>query len=152
MLYKTAIQTGLRSSELRSLTEGRFFVGVEILKPYVVCKAGSTKNAKDARQYVTAGLAAEIREHLARKAPKAPVFRMPAATDVVDMLRADLAESRRVWLDKAQHDPDEYQRRLRSDFLIDVNHEGEVLDFHSLRHTTGAWLAKGGGIRKRYKP
>jgi hypothetical protein len=35
-------------------------------------------------------------------------------------------------------------RREESDFLAVSNHEGEVLDFHSLRHTTGAWLAMAG--------
>jgi hypothetical protein len=33
---------------------------------------------------------------------------------------------------------DEYARREQSDFLLDVNHDGEVLDFHCLRHTGGA--------------
>ena len=39
-------------------------------------------------------------------------------------------------------------RREQSDFLADVNHEGERLDFHSLRHTCGAWLAMTGAHPK----
>ena len=35
-------------------------------------------------------------------------------------------------------------RREQSDFLQPTNHEGEKADFHSLRHTTGAWLALAG--------
>jgi hypothetical protein len=31
-----------------------------------------------------------------------------------------------------------------SDFLLLTNHEGECLDFHSLRHTCGAWHALAG--------
>jgi hypothetical protein len=59
------------------------------------------------------------------------------------MLRADLADARRLWL-KAATDSEERMRREQSDFLSDVNHEKERLDFHSLRHTCGAWLAMAG--------
>lgn len=45
MLYCAAIQTGLRSSELRSLTRGRLYL--DSTPPYVTCKGGSTKNRKD---------------------------------------------------------------------------------------------------------
>ena len=45
---------------------------------------------------------------------------------------------------EAKHDPEEYLRRQQSDFLAAKNHEGEILDFHSLRHTCGAWLAMAG--------
>lgn len=59
LLYETAIQTGLRSNELRSLTRGRLYLTVE--KPYITCKAGSTKNKKDARQYILTDLAERLR-------------------------------------------------------------------------------------------
>ena len=42
LLYGVAIQSGLRSAELRSLTPGRFFL--DATPPYLTCKAGSTKN------------------------------------------------------------------------------------------------------------
>ena len=87
------------------------------------------------------------------KAPQAPVFAMPAEWDVADMLRADLADARRQWLDAAKHDPEEYEKRSQSDFLADVNHDdGEHLDFHSLRHTCGAWLAITGACPKAVRP
>jgi integrase len=54
LLYAVAIQTGLRSSELRSLSRGRLFLDGD--QPFVTCKAGSTKNRKDARQYISAGI------------------------------------------------------------------------------------------------
>ena len=57
------------------------------------------------------------------------------------MLRCDLAEARRQWLQAAG---DDRMTREQSDFLVTTNHEGEVLDFHSLRHTCGAWLAQAG--------
>jgi integrase len=64
------------------------------------------------------------------------------------MLRDDLAESRKRWLSEAKGDPQEYAQRQQSDFLADVNHEGGITDFHSLRHTCGAWLAMTGAHPK----
>ncbi len=146
LLYATAVQTGLRSSELRSLTRRRLFLESE--QPYITCAAGSTKNKRDARQYVQPELAAELRDHVARKAPAAPVFAMPPKEDVAGMLRADLAGARREWIKAARHNPQERAKRAESDFLTAENHEGEVLDFHSLRHSTGAWLAMNGAHPK----
>jgi len=138
LLYATAVQTGLRSSELRSselrsLTRRRLFLEGD--RPYITCAAGSTKNKRDARQYVQPELAAELRAHVARKAPAAPVFAMPPKEDVAGMLRADLADARRAWRQAARHDPEERARPEQSDFLADVTHEGEIFDFHCLRHT-----------------
>ena len=142
LLYRTAIQTALRSSSLRSLTRGRLFL--DATPPYIVCKAKSTKNQKDARQYIRPELATALRAHITTKAPKAPVFDLPHATDLAKMLRADLAQARKSWLKDSLNDPDEYSRREQSDFLLATNHDGEVFDFHSLKHTCGAWLAMQG--------
>ena len=142
LLYNTAIQTGLRSNELRSLTRGRLYLDAD--PPYITCKAGSTKSRKDARQYIQPDLAADLWAHVATKSPRAPMFKMPHETNVASMLRADLADARRAWLKEAKHNPGEYMRREQSDFLLDTNHDGEIIDFHALRHTTGAWLAMAG--------
>jgi integrase len=146
LLYATAIQTGLRSSELRSLTRGRLFLDGD--EPFITCKAGSTKNRQDARQYIQPALAELLREHIATKAPHASVFGMPPRTDVAGMFRADMADARYAWLKAAKQDSEEYLRRVESDFLGEKNHEGEFLDFHSLRHTCGAWLATAGAHPK----
>ena len=138
-LYELAIQSGLRSAELRSLTKSDLFLGGD--KPYVRCKSEDTKNGQEARQHITPDLAAELRQMVATKTPTAPVFSMPSEWDVAEMLRADLAEARKQWLDEVKHDPDACAKRQESDFLAIKNHEGEVLDFHAMRHTTGAWLA-----------
>ena len=146
LLYAVAIQTGLRAGELRSLTRGRLFLDAD--NAFITCKAGQTKNAKDARQYIRPDLADDLARHIGNKTPGAGVFNMPRSEDVADMLRADLASARREWLKAARHDPKEYERRIQSDFLTEKNHEGEVLDFHSLRHTCGAWLAMTGAHPK----
>ena len=75
------------------------------------------------------------------------MFGLPVKFEMADMLRADLADARQAWLDAAG-DADEYQRREQSDFLSEVNHDGQALDFHALRHTCGAWAAMAGASPK----
>ena len=142
LLYRTAVETGLRSSELRSLTRGNLYLRED--SPFITCKAGSTKNRQNAKQYVQPELATDLQAHIATKAPKTAVFSMPHRTRLAAMLRADLAEARKAWLAEATHDPDEYAKREQSDFLAATNHDGEVVDFHALRHTTGAWMTIAG--------
>ena len=60
------------------------------------------------------------------------------------MLRSDLAAARLMWLNEVADNSPDRSYREQSDFLIDVNHDGEVLDFHAQPHTTGAWLALAG--------
>jgi len=146
LLYSVAIQTGLRAAELRSLTRGTLYL--DHTPPFILCKAGSTKNRKEARQYIQPSLADALRRHAATKVSRARIFKMPDEYSVADMLRADLADARQAWLEEAADDRKEHARRKKSDFLADVNHEGEVLDFHALRHTCGAWLAMAGAHPK----
>ena len=146
LLYRTAIQSGLRSNELRSLTRGRLYFDAD--PPYITCKAGSTKNRKDARQYIQSELAADLKAHIATKSPKARVFAMPGRTRLAAMLRKDLAQARHKWLQEAIDDPQQYAQREQSDFLVAASHEGEITDFHSLRHTCGSWLAMTGAHPK----
>ena len=68
-------------------------------------------------------------------------FHLAQETNLARMLREDLAEARNQWIKEAKDNPQEYSQRQQSDFLADVNHEGEIFDFHCLRHTCGAWLA-----------
>jgi integrase len=141
LLYETAIQTGLRANELQQLTKNSLHLDAK--RPFILARAGTTKNDKDARQYVTADLAEALRKHVAKKPAKGPVFDMPTNMRHADMLRADLADARQAWLDAAD-DAKELNKRQESDFLLHENEAGETLDFHALRHTCGAWLAKSG--------
>ncbi len=61
-----------------------------------------------------------------------PFSAMPERT--ARMLRDDLEETRRRWLDEATTDT-ERQQRERSDFLKHTDVDGRVLDFHGTRHT-----------------
>jgi integrase len=142
LLYRLAIETGLRAGELRSLT--RACLRLDETPPCVVLKARSTKNRKDARQFILPEMAEALREHAATKAPNSPLFKLPHPSNIVRMLRADLAEARRRWLKAAKGDPEERLRREQSDFLSVRDHSGHLLDFHSLRHSTGTWLSQSG--------
>jgi integrase len=64
------------------------------------------------------------------------------------MFRKDVEHARQAWLQTAKSDSEEFLRRTESDFLAVKNFEGEHLDFHSLRHTCGAWLAMAGAHPK----
>jgi hypothetical protein len=142
MLYETAIQTGLRNSELRSLTRGNLFLDVD--QPFITCKARCTKNRTDARLYIQADLAESLRQHASTKAPGASLFDMPTRYKLASMVREDLAAARRTWMKQVRSNPEERTKREQSDFLNEKNHESEYFDFHSLRHTCGAWLAMAG--------
>jgi len=146
VLYATAIQSGLRAMELRELTRGKLYLDAK--PPYIVAKTGITKNRKEAKQYILPELADDLKKVIARKALGAAALSMPCKFDLADILRADLAEARRQWLDASKGDPDERLEREQSDFLLETNAEKEVLDFHSLRHTCGAWLAMTGAHPK----
>ena len=142
LLYRVAIETGLRANELRELT--RASLASNSTRPYIVAVAGSTKNRKRAQQYIGADLALSLRSHVARKTPTVPLFALPTKFEMADMLREDLAAARKAWVDDARRDPEERLKREQSDFLTSKNHAGQVLDFHALRHTCGAWLVLAG--------
>lgn len=139
LLYATAIYTGLRSFELRSVSRR----GLALDSKTVVCDAEYTKNGQTARQHIKADLADALRAHVATKLPRAPVFAMPDNSDVAPMVLDDLAAARAAWVKDAAT-ADERLKREQSDFLARDNSDREYFDFHALRHTCGAWLAIAG--------
>ena len=138
LLYRMTIQTGLRANEVRTLTRGSFVLDGKT--PYVKVTSGNAKNRQAAHQYIDADLARDLQSHLTTKMPSAPAFSFPYRYGA-KMLQADLAAARARWLDEVKRDPVERTKRETSAFLSTADDSGEVLDFHSLRHTCGAWLA-----------
>jgi integrase len=85
--YALALGTGLRASELASLTPERFDLAADL--PTVTVPAGYTKNGKEAVQPLPGALAASLCAWLATLPPGRPVFPLPEKT--AEMIRADLA-------------------------------------------------------------
>ncbi len=144
LLYETAIQTGYRANELRSLPAGALQQSGG--RWFLVCRARSTKNRDGASQPITNELASELFEYLSIKkvAPHSPIFCLPDRSRMAQLIRTDLKAARTAWLAEVADDPVELERRQASEFLAKQNHARETLDFHSLRHTAGAWLALAG--------
>jgi integrase len=115
-----AVETGLRSNELRSLTRASF--ALDGPEPSVTVAAAYSKRRRDDTLPVRPGTASELRGFLAGKLPTAAAFAMPEASDVAKMLRADLAAAGIAYRSEA----------------------GRVADFHGLRHTFISNLARGG--------
>lgn len=84
LLYRTAIETGLRSNELRSLT--RTSVVLHESRPFIRAKAAATKNHKYAQQFIERSLAAQPKAHVAKKALTANLFDLPDPTDMAAMI------------------------------------------------------------------
>lgn len=141
LLYEFAIQTGLRAGEIRDLTPGKLHLDKA---PYfVLVPAGTSKNRKQARQYITAGLREKLREHLKSVEPGNALFTLPHRTDIATMLRRDLVAAKEAWVAECKTEKQQEERR-KSEFLAPENHEKQKIDFHALRHTCGAWLAMAG--------
>jgi integrase len=135
IVYELAIQTGLRSTELRSLKPSQ--VHAKSKPPYVLVSSDDTKDAMTARQYLTDRFAAELA--IRKPHSRTVLFHLPTRYEMARMLRRDLAAARESWL--ASLSSDERDKATDTDFLSADNDAGEGFDFHALRHTCGAWLA-----------
>lgn len=142
LVYGTALATGLRAKELRSLVRSQFHVSPAEKSPRIELRPKQGKNRKAATLPLQRDLAEALHEHLSHKAMAAPAFKVPHSSDVSHMIRADLAEARRRWLAEAVGDPDEYGARLASDFLQERNGAGERLGFHCLRLSFVVWTSR----------
>jgi len=145
LLYDLALQTGLRAGELRSLKKSDFELDCE--SPWVRCGADSTKNRRAARQYFGPRLASELGDYLFGRPSAGNAFELPHATSMARMLRNDVEAARSEWLEQGPRGRD-CGGVAEEDYLSTKNSAGEVLDFHALRHTCGAWLARSGASAK----
>jgi len=138
MLYRLAVETGLRAGELRSLTRVSFRLDDE--EPTVTIAAAYAKNRREDSLPLRANTAAALAAHLAGKMQRAKAFDVPAETAVSKMFRADLDHARRTWINAGETDAE----REASGFLLYRDHSNLVADFHALRHTFISNLAAGG--------
>jgi len=116
MLYRLAIETGLRAKELRSLKVSSF----DLDGCTVTVRAGYSKRKRQDVLPLRPDTAAVLREFLSDKLPEAKAFKVPYKT--ANMLKADLTVAGIPYVDEAER----------------------YADFHALRHTTGSWLAANG--------
>jgi len=117
MLYRLAIETGLRANEIRSLKVSSF----DLDSRTVTVERGGTKNKKLAVLPLRANTALELKEFFSTKMPSTKGFNLPNKFRMADMLRADLTEA-----------------GIRCSDKLD---SPDYINFHSLRHTTGTLLA-----------
>ena len=142
VLYRVAVETGLRAGELRSVRVVNFRLDGEA--PEVTVAAAYSKNRRESRLPLRPETAALLKEYLKEKAPTDVAFAVPPKEHVAKMVKADLEDARRRWLKKAKDEAKELQKREQSDFLSYRDHHGRVADFHALRHTFITNLARGG--------
>jgi len=122
MLYIVAANTGLRASELASLTPESFELDGE--RPMVRCQGGYTKNGAEAV--------------------------LPLRKDVAEMLRkwlADKPAGRSVWPGNwasRRPGPEMIRHDLAAAGIAYKDARGRVADFHALRHTFISNLARAG--------
>ncbi len=142
MLYTVAANTGLRASELASLTPEAFNLHDE--PPTVHCHGGYTKNGQEAVLPLRPDLVAALAAWLGNKPNGERLWPGTwVAYSSAKMIRADLEVTRQAWLGEAK-EPKERDRREKSSHLKYADASGRVADFHALRHTFISNLARAG--------
>ena len=116
ILYRLAVETGLRANELRRLKVLSF----DFNDYTVVVEAKTSKNKKCSTLPLRPDTAEELKGFVRGKLPNAQVFKVPEKP--AKMLKPDLADAGIDYIDES----------------------GLYADFHSLRHTTGSLLAASG--------
>ena len=141
-LYLVAANTGLRASELASLTPTS--LDLDSPTPTVRCLGAYTKNGQEAFLPIRAGLVTVLSEWLQGRPAGIPLWPGNwAQFNSAKMIRADL-DAGRESRQNAAKTPHERQERERSSFLKYADASGRFADFHSLRHTFISNLARAG--------
>ena len=118
LLYRLALESGLRANELRTLNRGNF--DLNETAPTVTVEAGNAKNRRRAVLPLRADTAGALRDHLRDKLPSARAFSMRKHWRSAEMLARD----------------------LRAAGVEVTDDAGRVVDFHALRHTFVTLLAR----------
>ena len=137
MLYRVAAMTGLRASELASLTPASFDLAADV--PTVTLEAAYSKHRREDVQPLHPDLAARLRQWLSERERAQDGQQVTLAFD-----RAADAKLERLfpgtWAEKAA-------KMLRTDLNsagIPYDTDAGIADFHSLRHTFISNLVAGG--------
>jgi integrase len=141
LLYRLAVETGLRAGELRSLTRASFTL--EGADQSVTIAAAYAKNRREDTLPLKPETAAVLAKHVADKMPQTQAFTIPPRQHVAKMFRADLAAVRKAWIAAAPTAQERIQRE-QSTRMMYRDDAGLVADFHSLRHSCGSWLLNAG--------
>jgi integrase len=131
LLYLTAANSGLRASELRSLTPASIAVGDR--QGVITVEAAYSKRRRRDLQPIRADLAKMLQACAKDRPADQPLWPGDWHEDAAKMIRTDLAAARRQWIEAAESD-DERAKRKESCFLRPSDAAGRVFDFHALRH------------------
>ncbi len=115
LIYRVAIETGLRANEIRTLTVS----DLDFETNTISIKPKNEKSRRGASLPLDISLSTLLREYVSNKLPSATVLRVPSLTSA--MLQIDLKEAG-----------------------IEYKNEMGYVDFHALRHTFGTLLALSG--------
>ncbi|MFW6061796.1 MAG: tyrosine-type recombinase/integrase [Planctomycetota bacterium] len=138
LIYKTLLYTGLRKSELASLTVGD--VHLEADRPHVTLAAKNAKNGKAAMIPLRSELANDLREHLEEKLAE---YRRRTLADGRREVPATLPANARL-LDVPDHLVRILDRDLAAAGIDKTDAHGRTVDVHSLRHTFATMLSQAG--------
>ena len=130
LLYRLAIESGLRRNEMRTLKVSSF----DFTTNTVTVKAAYSKHRQEDTLPLRRETAEDLGVFFAGKMPGAKAFggRYTRLTDkTADMIQEDLAAT-------AERDPGGNETRAAISY---TDSAGRFRDFHSLRHTCGSWLA-----------
>jgi integrase len=145
LLYRLALDTGLRWSEIRKLQRGDFTFDPVCSK--VRLRAEVTKNGKECTLPLKSDFAEELSSYFKTTPalPTAMVFSGQWLGKGGAMLQQDLKEARAHWLEETEKGQGK-EAKLKAEespFLAIETYDG-VVDFHSLRHTFVTNLANSG--------
>ena len=143
MLYRVALGTGFRVSELASLMPNSFALDTD--PPTVTVRAAYSKRRREDHQPIRMDLAELLRKWLQSKPADLPALKIPDKT--AQMFRFDLRRAKARWI-RSTTDRVERRRRIKNSFLNVVDDSGCVADFHALRATYITMLVKGGASVK----
>ena len=143
ILYVVAVYTGLRASELASLTPASFTLSD---RPTVTVAAAYSKHRREDVLPLHSDAVRLLRPWLEQRPAAAPLWpgKWASGCQAGSMLKRDLAAARVSWVAEADPDSRERSNRESSDFLKATDAAGRVVDFHCLRHTFITRLVKAG--------